>query len=322
MKINYVFEEYEWDWTAPYNEMAAWAVAGHEVAYIDTTDMAQHQVATAIENAPQCDLWYCFSFLDRWLIPIVRRSDEDNLTPIICHNHGGMETLDMISLIRGFEDTTMLPLLSERLSAFIMFNTVGNERSFCEFYGSSPASHRVVGYPISRRSGPENRVGILVPGRFSSTKQTMLAAAILLPWKRHVTFCTPIDIKCDHWWALAAMGYDVVCARGERYEELISSHKVGFTASMSDSMNASIAEMASTGALMVTPDRVPFNDPGYIHPRYRYRAFDIEDARDRIALAWNKSRTWEKDQLSYFLPQEVSQRVSEVLLEVGNVTKH
>lgn len=320
MIVNYLFEDYDWGWTGPYNEMVAWALAGLEVNYLDVTGMGQHEVSEVIRTAPKCDVWYCFSALDIWLKGVKGRSDKDGGTPIIVHNHGGMETLDIISLVRGPADTTVLPLLVDDPRVRILFNTIGNMEDFREFYGGDGSNFRVVGYPIEQRSGNEHRSDILVPGRFSATKQTMLAAAILYHFRSFVTFCTPLKDRCDYWFALKAMGYDVVSARGDEYEKLIASYKVGFSASMSDSMNASVAEMAATGARMVVPDRTPFNDPGYIDPTYRYAPFDINDARAKLHLAWTHAdSSWPDRQVSRFDPKAVAKRVWDVLGEVCDV---
>ena len=147
MRINYVYEEYAWGWTAPYNEMVALALADQDVAYINTSDMSEQQAADAVGDAPLCDVWYCMSALDRWLVPIMAHATETD-TPVVCHNHGGAETLDLISLVRAPDDTTALPWLSNQPKARVLFNTNGNEAAFCDFYDVRGDNHRVVGVPI------------------------------------------------------------------------------------------------------------------------------------------------------------------------------
>jgi glycosyltransferase involved in cell wall biosynthesis len=200
---------------------------------------------------------------------------------IVVHNHGGMETHDIVSLCLGNDDTQMLPIAARNSDVHVLFNTEKNRADFEDFYSLYVSNSHVVGFPIRRPYKIDNSVRrILVPGRFCATKNTHLAAEILLPFREDVLFSTMHTKKCDYWRMLESLGYDVVTAIGYEFDTLLQESQIVFTASMSDSFNSSIAEAASFGSSVVAPYWGPF--PEYVNRAGLYNAFDIDMARSIV----------------------------------------
>lgn len=317
MRINYLYEVEDWNWTAEYHKAVLLALNECEVCEIPVAGKTEEEIVSAVWEAPACDVWYCMSFLDKWLIPVSLRARVRN-ERIVVHNHGGMETGDTIALERGPYDTTELPKIATCPRNRVLFNTVSNLKDFSEFYRIPETCFDVVGFPVPDLSGcaVEPFHGILVPGRFSESKQIMLAAEILSPYKDIVLFSTGVMPSKRYILALDALGFSVDFARGKKYRELLGSYTVAFTASLADSFCLSIAECVSAGMNVVTPNCAPFTE--YSHPGLSYEPYSISDARRKIDLALRDSGGVFQSQVSYFSPERVTQRIKCVLKELEN----
>jgi len=331
MRINYLYEVHQGNWTQGYHYTVLKALDGWDVFCIDAVGLSDEQIADAVADAPSCDVWYCMSFLDRWLYPVALRAPIRG-EKIIVHNHGGMETRDSIALERGRFDTIVLPSIADSKMVRILFNSKSNALAFGTFYGIKPrsiatdhheTSFRVVGFPIHdlehyvhENNANENNVerrGIVVPGRFSETKQTMLAAEILRPFREQTTFCTGVMPTKSYAAALDALGFSVVFVQGMDYYRLLARSKVAFTASMADSLNSSMAEAASARAVLVAPKWGPFTE--YANEIYLYEPFSVVDARQKIRGALGSSSETSCSDVSDYLPKEVARRIREVVSE-------
>ena len=147
MKINYLYEVHPGNWTQGYHDTVIQALDGLDVHVIAAAGLTDDEVFSAVWAARPCDVWYCSSFLDRWLCPVNLRACVRS-EKVIVHNHGGMETHDSIALERGAFDTLTLPKIASSPHVRVLFNTQSNESDFSDFYRVQRKYLRVVGFPI------------------------------------------------------------------------------------------------------------------------------------------------------------------------------
>ena len=314
MRIALLYEETPGTWTVPYAEAMREACLGHEVLGLDVKDLHDWEIITLVNSLKDVDLWYCHSFVDRFLSPIMSFAEQNS--HIMCHNHGGAETGDLCSLVRGEFDSKGVQLLSDDPRGRILFNTKFNSERFCRRFSVEGMSHRVVGFPIDKECTYYFKTHILVPGRFSESKQTLLSAKILEPFAPLTMFSTGSRDKSLYWSGLKALGYHVVEAIGEHYDRLLLTTKVAFTASMADSFNSSIAEAAASGAIVVAPNEPPFCD--IYKQDFLYRPYDIVDAREKVFLALNSDTRENLSDVSRYNKHVVVDNIREVIAEVEN----
>lgn len=317
MRVNYLYEVEDWNWTAEYHKAVLLALKWCDVCEVPVVGKTEEEIVSAVWEAPACDVWYCMSFLDKWLVPVSLRSNI-RAERIVVHNHGGMETKDTIALERGPYDTTELPKIADEYHNRVLFNSIDNMESFSRFYGVRKDSLRVVGFPVADLGGynVNSFNGILVPGRFSETKQIMLAAEILAPYRSQAVFSTGVMPSKSYLLALKALGFKVAYVRGAEYRLMAGEFKVAFTASMSDSLCLSIAECASIGLNIVAPYRAPFTE--YVNSELLYEPFSIKDAQHKIDLALKDSEITYRSRVSWYSPERVARRILEVIRELEN----
>ena len=161
----------------------------------------------------------------------------------------------------------------------------------------------------------------MVPGRFSETKQTMLAAEILQPWCKQTVFCTGVMPTKTYLVGLHALGYQVSFVKGSDYHRLIRKARVAFTATMADAICVSMAECASAGAILVAPNRGPF--PEYANPDFLYTPFSISDAREKMDHAMTRATSADMGEsrsgVSRYYPFSVASRIRDVVDEFSGV---
>jgi len=313
MKINFLASIPDEGWAVPYCSAVIDACEQSGDCEIYRTDgMSEAEVFRLVMSARKCDVWYSANILDIWMKPLVIKSNIEG-SKIVVHNHGGMETHDIVSLVLGNEDTQMLPIAaSSSFGVHVLFNTEHNRTAFEDYYGTCMANSHVVGFPVRRPARQVDKIKrILVPGRFCATKNTHLAAEILLPFADSVVFSTMHTKKCDYWKMLESLGYDVVTAVGQAFDKLLYESQIVFTASMSDSFNSSIAEAASFGASVVAPDWGPF--PEYVNDAGLYNAFSVDMARGRVRLFLSMGKEAPKSDVSMFYRDKFIDRVKKVL---------
>lgn len=323
MKINYLSEVHQGNWTQIYHSTVIRALEEFDVVTISAAGLTDEEVFRAVEAARPCDVWYCSSFLDRWLRPVSMRADV-RAEKIIVHNHGGMETHDSIALELGTFDTLILPMIASDSTTRVLFNTESNRKDFSDYYGVHVGSLRVVGFPILSFMNDDNvdggtqRGGIVVPGRFSETKQTLLAAEILLPYlNRGVVFSTGVMPNRSYASILRTLGYRVSFVQGSKYHRLIRQARVAFTATMADAICVSMAECASAGAILVAPNRGPFVE--YVNPNFLYEPFSIKDARDKVDLALEADLAESQSRVDQYSLAAVASRIRAVVHEFSRV---
>jgi hypothetical protein len=312
MRINFLASIPDEGWAVPYCSAALQACEEVGDCELYRTDgMSEEDVLKLVLNARPCDVWYSSNILDIWLKPITLKSAFER-SRIIVHNHGGMETHDIVSLNLGVDDTQILPRIATHSNVSVLFNTLTNLKAFNSFYGIKTQNPTVVGFPVRRPEREASKVRrILVPGRFCATKNTHLAAEILLPFADEVLFSTMHSKKCDYWRMLEALGYEVVTAFGESFDSLLYESSIIFTASMSDSFNSSVAEGASFGGSIVAPNWGPFRE--YVHEAGLYTAFSVHHARgilDKFLLAGSNAP---KTDVSFYHRENFIERVKSVL---------
>lgn len=313
IRVNYLFEQCEGDWSKRYNEAVLEALSEFElVEALNVTYCDEAIIKEMVDAAPWCDVWFVFSIFDKWVKPVWERSISRDEKMII-HNHGGVETGDYEALLYGSQDTTQLPEIAREPNVKVLFNSYSNREEFLHKYDA--VNGNVVGFPVHvpvERREYKAYSGIVVPGRLSVGKQPLLAAKILAPYRSRTTFCTgELEGKNeDMAKVLRALGFKVVRVRDEDYFNLVNSRRVGFTASLADSLNASCVEMAALGLRVVAPNLPQF---GYLPHLWKYEPYSIASARERVRSALNDS--WEPLDVSQFSKAKFSANVRALIKE-------
>jgi len=313
IRVNYIYDQREGDWSKRYNEAVIDALSGFNlVGTLDVTYCDEATIEAMVDAAPWCDVWFVFSIFDKWVRPVwvrVIASDEK----MVIHNHGGVETGDYEALLYGDQDTTILPDIISEDQVRVLFNSKSNLWEFQEQYGG--VNGVITGFPVHvpvERKEYKPHPGIVVPGRLSVSKQPLLAAKILAPYRSRTTFCTgEVEGKNDDMAkALRSLGFKVVRVRDEEYFNLVNSKLVGFTASLADSLNTSCIEMAALGLRVVAPELPQF---GYLPPHWKYEPYSIASARERVRRAL--SDNWEPLDVSQFSKASFSAKVRTLITE-------
>lgn len=311
MRINYLYELHFGDWSMSYTRGVIKALENHTVVMLDATGKLESDIRKMVLDAPPCDVWHVFSIADKWVRPVILRSDFTHESVLI-HNHGGMETGDYEAYLYGPSDTTVLPGAVLRPTVRILCNSHTSVFDFQRSFGW--ARCEVVGFPVETPPDPGcDRFGIVVPGRLGFGKQTFLAAKILEPFKTEVVFCTGRDLEENKMAeVLKTAGYEVRRCFGDEYFDLLHQSKVGFSSTLADSLNVAVIEMIKCGVSVVVPD-LPFFD--YLPSKFKYMPYLVAQARRKVRMALSES--WELPNLSCFSVASFSNNLRTVLEYYG-----
>lgn len=281
IRVNYLYEEYDGDWSSMYNRGALKALEEFDTYPIDVTGCNEEEVIEHLRNAPACDVWYSFSIGDLILRPLKHCLGDEE--PIIIHNHGGMETGDYEALLLGPFDTRVLPKLAKESRTHILFNSDVNLTDFICYYGE-PANCTVVGFPVDTPKiyCKGIRRGIVVSGRPSIGKQVILAASILVPFRDQVTFCTGSSEYRDPKAVLTRAGFKVKQLHGDSYYKTLAENRIGFSATLADSFGLSAYEMVSMGMPVILPRLPVFRN---FPESWKYSPYDVAEARVKVMQA-------------------------------------
>lgn len=286
MKVNFLYQRQPGTWAEHYAELLLPFL--REDYAVTALELPESQVAreAALGEAPPADVWmsWCITeWLTREIVGAAKGS------PVIGHLHGGFENRSVEGMGMAGEDSNVEEDFAWCLEnvAAVMVNSESHARQLREYWGPRlKATVYVTGFPVDMYGYEGERPrAIVVPGRVSDDKQVILAAQILEPWMDRTTFCQGSAAGREGYLSsvLRGWGYRVVQVQGRQYHAELEKASVAFTASYMDTLNVSMVEAAQSGCCLVAPDLPVFRE--YVPDDYRYRPFDIADARAKIAKA-------------------------------------